>query len=48
MVGHQCYPPPNSEYYKLLQQHEFNVNSHRRSFLLKENIKILEPSKEEK
>ena len=48
MVGHQYYPPPNAEHYTLLQLHEFNTNSHRGSFLLKENIKILESSKEEK
>ena len=37
LVGFQFYPPPNSEHYKLLQLNEFEIGTHRGSFLLDKN-----------
>ena len=34
MVGHQHYPPPTSTHYKQLQLHQFNISTHRGSFLI--------------
>ena len=34
LVGYQFYPPPNSTHYKLLQLNEFEIGTHRGSFLL--------------
>ena len=33
MIGERFYPPPNSEHFKLLQLEEYNIGSHKGSFL---------------
>ena len=34
LIGHQFYPPPTSEHFKLLELGKYNINPHRGSFIL--------------